>query len=285
MPPAFSIILLASLRARQASFLHGETLMGKITVIFQPESTRTEANSGDKLIDVASGAGIDISNLCGGQGVCGRCRVQVQRGRINLSNKVIGKLSRKEMTQGYTLACQAELAEDDVEVRIPPESRSDIQIQISDYIVSFDEPTSVHGPEYGPAPIIRPLCEKYYLELSPPTIDDSLSDLDRVYRALRKKIPEYPHIQAHFSCLWGLAALLRANKWEITATVHFHDTDCPMIREIEGGNTTSRNRGIAIDVGTTTIAAQLVDLRTGTILACRQAIIPRRGMEKMSYRE
>ena len=240
--------------------------MGKITVTFQPESTRTEANSGEKLIDVASHAGIDISNLCGGQGVCGRCRVQIKQGRLNLTSKVIGKLSRKEIEQGFTLACQAELAEDDVEVRIPPESRSDIQIQISDYIVSFDEPMNVHGPDYGPAPIVRPLCEKYYLELSPPTINDSLSDLDRVYRSLRKKIPEFPYFQAHFSCLWGLASLLRSNKWKITATVHFRDSDCPMIREIEGGNTTSRNMGVAIDVGTTTIAAQLVDLRTAEVL-------------------
>ena len=240
--------------------------MGKITVTFQPESTRTEANSGDKLIDVASYAGIDISNLCGGQGVCGRCRVQIKRGRLNLTGKVIGKLSRKEIQQGFTLACQAELAEDDVEVRIPPESRSDIQIQISDYIVAFDEPTHAPGPDYGPAPIVRPLCEKYYLELPPPTINDSLSDLDRIYRALRKKIPEFPYIQGHFSCLWGLAALLRSNKWKITATVHFRDADCLMIRDIEGGDTTSRNMGVAIDVGTTTIAAQLVDLRSGTIL-------------------
>ncbi|MGA7643852.1 MAG: 2Fe-2S iron-sulfur cluster-binding protein, partial [Syntrophobacteraceae bacterium] len=68
--------------------------MDRITVTFQPESTRTEANSGEKLIDVASHAGIDISNLCGGQGVCGRCRVQIKRGRVNLTSKVIGKLSR-----------------------------------------------------------------------------------------------------------------------------------------------------------------------------------------------
>ncbi len=243
--------------------------MGKITVTFQPESTSTEAHSGDKLIDVASYAGIDISNLCGGQGVCGRCRVQIKRGRVTLTKGVIGKLSRKEIEQGFTLACQAELLEDDIEVWIPPESRTDIQIQISDYIVAFDEPTPVHGPDYEPAPIIRPLCEKYYLELPPPTIDDSLSDLDRLCRALRKKTPEFPYINTHFSCLWGLAGLLRENKWKITATVHFRDADCPMIREIEGGNTTSKNMGVAIDVGTTTIVAQLIDLHTGAILGAQ----------------
>jgi len=242
--------------------------MDKITVTFQPESTRAEAHAGDKLIDVASNANIDISNLCGGLGVCGRCRVQIKRGRVNLNSKVIGKLGRKEIQQGFTLACQAELL-DDIEVWIPPESRTDVQIQISDYIVSFDQPTPAHGLDYEPAPIVRPLCEKYYLELPPPTLHDTLSDLDRVYRTLRTKIPEFPHIQAHFSCLWGLAALLRANKWKVTATVHFRDTDCPMIREIEGGNTTAKNMGVAIDVGTTTIVAQLVDLRTGAVLGAQ----------------
>ena len=120
--------------------------MGKITVTFQPESTRTEAQSGDTLLEVASYAGIDISNLCGGQGVCGRCRVKIKQGRVSLTGKVIGKLSHKEIEQGYTLACQAELSEDDVEVWIPPESRTDVQIQISDYIVSFAEPTHAIRP-------------------------------------------------------------------------------------------------------------------------------------------
>ncbi|SPF38575.1 Ferredoxin [Syntrophobacter sp. SbD1] len=243
--------------------------MGKIRVTFEPESTSVEALSGEKLIDVASRAGIDISNLCGGLGACGKCRVQIKRGRLNLTSKVIGKLSRKEIEQGFTLACQAELLEDDVEVWIPPESRTDVQIQISDYIVAFTEPTPAHGPEYEPAPIIRTLCEKFYLELPPPTLNDSLSDLDRVYRAIRKKMPEFPFVQAHFSCLWGLAGLVRANQWKITATVHFRDTDCPMIREIEGGNTTARSMGVAIDVGTTTIVAQLIDLRTGAILGAQ----------------
>ncbi len=243
-----------------------ETMMGKITVTFQPESTRTEAQSGDTLLEVASYAGIDISNLCGGQGVCGRCRVKIKQGRVSLTGKVIGKLSHKEIEQGYTLACQAELSEDDVEVWIPPESRTDVQIQISNYIVSFAEPTHAIGPDYEPPPIVRPLCQKYYLQLPGPTLGDNLSDLDRIYREIRKMIPQFPHIQAHFSCLWGLAAVLRRSKWEITATVHFRDFDCPMVREIEAGDTTSRNMGVAIDVGTTTIVAQLIDLHTGAIL-------------------
>ena len=132
-----------------------------------------------------------------------------------------------------------------------------------------DEPTPLPGQEYEPAPIIRPLSVKYYLELPAPSIDDCLSDLERVYRALRKKLPEFPYVHAHFSCLWGLAGLLRANDWKITATVSLGDADSPTIREIEGGDTTSANMGVAIDVGTTTIAAQLIDLRTGEVLGAQ----------------
>ncbi len=74
---------------------------------------------------------------------------------------------------------------------------------------------------------------------------------------------------AHFSCLWGLAGLLRANDWKITATVPSAMPTAPTIREIQGGDTTSANMGVAIDVGTTTIAAQLVDLHTGKVLGAQ----------------
>ncbi len=119
--------------------------MGRVTVTFQPEAIEAEAQSGEKLIDVAARAGIDVSNHCGGQGVCGRCRLRVKKGKLNITGKVIGKLTRKEIEQGYTLACQAEVLEEDLEVWIPPESRTDVQIQISDYVVVVDEPTPQAG--------------------------------------------------------------------------------------------------------------------------------------------
>ncbi|MCE5334574.1 MAG: ASKHA domain-containing protein [Desulfobacteraceae bacterium] len=245
--------------------------MSEVTVKFNPEATSAEAQSGAKLIEVASCSGIDISNLCGGQGVCGKCRVRIDKGRVKFSNRVIGKLSQKELEQGYTLACQSELQDSDVEVWIPPESRSDSLVQISDYVIASSEYIS-EARTFGiqSDPPIRPLCQKFYLQLPPPTLTDSLSDLDRIYREIRRNHPEIPSaIQAHFSCLWGLGDLLRRNKWRITVTVHFQDNESPQICAIEGGNTTKRNFGVAIDVGTTTIVVQLVDLRTGAILGAQ----------------
>ncbi len=241
--------------------------MGKIIVTFQPEGTRTEAEPGEKLMEIASYAEIDLSNLCGGQGICGKCRVRVTKGKVKISSKVIGQLSRKEMEQGYVLACQAEIQDEDIEVWVPPESRQDVeQIQIADYLVSYDAPTAVEkGPDIRASSFFRPLCQKFYLELPHPTITDSLSDLERVHRELRKKLEDTSFL-THYSCLWDLNHLVRRHNWKVTATVHFRNAECPQIRAIEGGNTANRNYGIAIDVGTTTIVAQLVHLRSGTVI-------------------
>jgi len=242
--------------------------MKKITVSFLPEGTRTEAGPGERLLDIASYAGIDLNNLCGGQGICAKCRVKINKGKVKLSSRIISRLSRKELEQGYVLACGAESRDEDIEVLIPSESRqTDDAIQVSDYLIAYDQPTVLQeGPDQPAAPYFRPLCRKFYLQLPPPTVTDNLSDLERIYRELRKKVPDANSIQAQFSCLQGLGKLVRKNNWKVTATINFRDYEFPVIFDIEGANTSARNYGIVIDVGTTTIVAQLVDLSTGGVL-------------------
>ncbi len=240
--------------------------MSKVKVTFQPGGVHAEADPGEKLIDIASDAGVEINNQCGGQGVCGKCRVKIKHGNAKLTGNAAGPLTAAELAQGFVLACKAEVQGSEIEVWVPPESRNNVdQIQISDYLVASGVPIDVDPAV--PAPFFRPLCQKLYLELPPPTLTDSLSDLDRIYRALRKIVPELPNLQAHNSCLWGLGNLLRKNDWKITATIHFRDSGCPNIREIEGGDTSEHNYGMAIDIGTTTIVAQLIDLHTGAVVA------------------
>ncbi|MEM5786609.1 MAG: 2Fe-2S iron-sulfur cluster-binding protein, partial [Syntrophobacteraceae bacterium] len=238
--------------------------MSKIIVTFTPEGTRTEASPGEKLINIASYADIDISNMCGGLGVCGKCRVKVNKGKVNLSSRVISMLSRKELEQGYVFACQAESQDEDLEIWIPSASRRELhQIQVADYLVAYDQPTQVEGtPDLPTIRCSCPLCRKYYLDLPYPTVHDSISDPDRVYREL-KKLPELTNIKARSSVLAGLGDLVRKSNWKVTATVHFGDSDCPCISYLEPGDTTSANFGVAIDVGTTTIVAQLMNLATG----------------------
>lgn len=242
--------------------------MSMIKVIFQPMGKTVQAQSGEKLLDIAVRAGLDIANFCGGQGVCLKCRVRILNGRVSFSSSYIALVTRKDFEAGFVLACKAEVLNEDVEVWIPPESRKEEEpILTVDHIIRYGEPAPLErGPEPASIPYFHPLCQKYHLDLPRPTLEDSLSDMDRIERELRKKAPDLS-LNVHFSALWGLATLLRQNDWKLTATIHLRDRECPHIRVFEGGNTSGKNFGVAIDVGTTTIAAQLIDLRTGEILA------------------
>lgn len=241
--------------------------MGSVKVTFQPENKTIEAQCGETLMDVASRGNIDINNLCGGQGVCGKCRVKILKGKVKFLSKQIGFLEKGEIESGYMLACQTEVRDEDIEVFIPINSRKEEErILTTDQLLNYGAPAPLEkGPDFVKIPYFSPLCQKLYLELSEPTLTDSVSDLDRIYREIRKRLPDF-QIQAHFSVLWGLASLLRKNDWKTTATLHLRDLNCPHIRNIEAGNTSAQNYGVAVDVGTTTIVAQLIDLRTGTVI-------------------
>jgi uncharacterized 2Fe-2S/4Fe-4S cluster protein (DUF4445 family) len=91
-------------------------------VTFLPEGKEIEVEGGTTLMEAAQSAGVHINNLCGGKGVCGRCRTKVANGRIRADKHSISLLSKEEILEGYVLACQTK-ADSDLEVLIPAESR------------------------------------------------------------------------------------------------------------------------------------------------------------------
>lgn len=243
-------------------------MSSSVRVTFQPENKTVLAEPGDNLLEVAGVAGIYINSLCGGQGVCGKCRLKVVKGSVEFSSKGVGFLDRKEVDAGYVIACQAKVQNEDVEVWIPPESRQEEeQILMVDHIIQYTQPEILEKESATPSiPYFNPLCGKIFLSLPEPTLQDNLSDLERIYRELHKKYPDVKW-EVDFSCLKNLARTLRGNKWQVTVLAHMVDPHCYHIRAVEPGNTSRRSFGVAIDVGTTTIVAQLVDLRTGQITA------------------
>ncbi|ROQ89794.1 ASKHA domain-containing protein [Desulfosoma caldarium] len=243
-------------------------MSSSVRVTFQPENKTVSAAPGDTLLDVAGNAGISINSLCGGQGVCGKCRLKVVKGSVDFSSKGVGFLDRKEVDAGYVLACQAKLLQDDVEVWIPPESRQEEeQILTVDHLVHYTAPEVLEEGGASPSiPYFNPLCAKIFLNLPEPSLKDNLSDLERIYRELHRKFPDVKW-EADFSCLKNLARLLRESRWEVTALAHMLDPHCYHLRALEPGDTSRRSFGVAIDVGTTTIVTQLVDLRTGQVTA------------------
>jgi uncharacterized 2Fe-2S/4Fe-4S cluster protein (DUF4445 family) len=236
-------------------------------VVFFPDEKKASIEKGTTLLEAAGLAGVHINNLCGGQGVCGKCRIKVRKGAVEGHSKYLSVLSTAELQEGYVLACQTPV-ENDLEVEVPPESRLEgEQILIEEGAVSYSEPAFIerHPQEEAKVPFYSPLTSKVYLELPPPTLEDNLSDLDRIYRELRRKW-DIPVLDVELDVLRGLGRLVRQSDWKVTVTLGRKPQGLRIL-QVEGGDTSKRNFGVAVDVGTTTVVVQLVNLTSGQVMA------------------
>jgi len=235
-------------------------------ITFLPDGKKVEVEPGLTLMEAAEKAEVYINSLCGGKGVCGKCKVQIKNDGIRADKHSIGFLSKEEIQKGFVLACQTKI-EEDMEVVIPPESRlEEEQIMMDETVVDYSQPEKILVPKVSadPMSLFDPIVQKIYLELKKPTLDDNIADIDRITRELRRKT-EYQYFDVSLSCLRGLAAKLRDNDWKVTITICKRGTICRIL-QIEAGNTTDRHYGVAVDVGTTTVVAQLVNLKTGAVM-------------------
>jgi len=191
--------------------------------------------------------------------------VQVLEGNAKADSTALGFLSGAEIKSGYVLACQTPV-HDNLTVLIPEKSRADGEkILMDGATISYGKPEKValvNGGEYPTA--TAPLAQKIFLKLPEPTLTDNVSDIDRITRELSRRY-HYDHFEISLSCLQKLAEKLRDHQWQVTVTVARHNGS-GRILQIEGGDTTDKNYGLAVDVGTTTVVVQLVNLKTGEIV-------------------
>ena len=226
--------------------------MKKYRVVFLPHNVSMDVEEGTRIAEAAHGTDVFINNLCGGEGVCGQCRVQITKGRVEAEETAKNLLSEEELNRGFVLACQTEI-HDHLEILIPPESRiEEAQIMTGETEVVTNKPDE------------EPLARKIYLELPPPTLEDNIADIQRISRALRKKMG-WHSFQISLNGLQHLSDNLRDHDWKVTATV-VRDTNGYRILKIDPNDTTSQNYGLAIDVGTTTVVAELVDIASGKVI-------------------
>lgn len=259
---------------------YGEGTMNKYKVTFLPDRKEVEVDEGVTLFKAAEKAGVYLNSLCGGEGVCGKCRVQITKGNSKADEHSMPFFSREEIQNGYVLACQTRV-HDNMEVVIPPESRlEEEQILTEAHLkeqetwrgtcpITYSEPDwlSLRKRDHDPASLFEPLVTKVYLELPEPTVDDNIPDTGRIVRGLRQKL-ECASYEIPLSCLQDLSMKLRRQGWKITATVARHD-NMSRILQIEGGNSADRNYGVALDVGTTTVVTQLVCLNSGQVMGVK----------------
>jgi len=226
--------------------------MKTYTVHFLPADISVEVEEVTTIAEAAQRVDVFINNLCGGEGVCGRCRVQVTKGRAEAEDHAKGFFSPDEITKGYVLACQTPV-HDDLEIVIPPESR------MEDSKIMIGGATEETGKTE-----LKPIVKKIYLELPPPTSEDNVPDIERISRELRKQFGWHA-FDIGLDCLQNLSDKLRQNGWKITVTLA-RKGDGYRILKIDPLDTSQANYGVAVDVGTTTVVVQLVDLNTGRLI-------------------
>ncbi|MDI6856469.1 MAG: ASKHA domain-containing protein [Candidatus Thermoplasmatota archaeon] len=215
----------------------------KYTALLQPWNKKVEVAEGENVLKLLTAQKLYIDSVCGGIGKCGKCKVQV-KGKYRTEKTEL--LTKEELAEGYCLACQTQI-EGHVEIFIPPSSR-------------LGEPQILTKSEIIKVEKIAPVVDKYWLKLPLPTLTDNISDLERLQRALK-----YQDVSIDLNVLRKFGRILRESNWDVTVTLTELDGKHE-ITNIEAGNTISRKYGLAIDIGTTTVVATLVDLNEGNII-------------------
>jgi uncharacterized 2Fe-2S/4Fe-4S cluster protein (DUF4445 family) len=232
---------------------------GQLQVTFQPSGRHVYLMPGSKVLEGAARAGLTINTPCGGGGTCGKCRVQFLSGAAEPCSSDRGIFSAAELAAGWRLACQTAFHAPAV-VHVPESSLFGSQHQIVSASASSGEDE------------VDPSVRKVYVELPQPSLHDSAPDLFRVEREIGALKVDLPLLRA-------LPRRVRDASFKGTAVL----TDHHLI-DFEPGDTTAACYGAAFDIGTTTIAGALMDLRTGSELAVESCMNPQvaRGDDVLS---
>jgi uncharacterized 2Fe-2S/4Fe-4S cluster protein (DUF4445 family) len=235
-------------------------------VKFLPYDIEVEAEEKDTLIRAAMAAGVHINASCGGSGVCGKCRVMIEQGMVE--GGISEHLSEEDREKGYRLACLSEVVSDIV-VRIPVESQTDtarLNVQASGRRMAKAVYSDVN--ELRQDGMFIPPVEKIYLEMSPAAVGDNQADVTRIINHLRQNHDEH-RLTMNLGLIRKIPDLIREGDFKVTATIvrPVRKDGKNEIVNIEPFDTTDRNFGIAVDIGTTTVYGQLLDLHTGEVLA------------------
>jgi uncharacterized 2Fe-2S/4Fe-4S cluster protein (DUF4445 family) len=237
----------------------------KKTIKFLPDNVKIEVEEGEYLLNAAASSGVYIHAYCGGDGVCGKCKVKIEDGQVFDDPAT---LKNDEYEQGFRLACKSRIKSDLV-VRIPDEIKADGN-------VLKRKPKTTRSISARSLDVligkwdINPPVEKRYIEIAPPCMEDNTPDLQRLLREIKKgcydcKEPTFDHPQL----LKDLASTLRDSDWKVTVILlrgkKVEEPD--RIIAVEPGDTSDKLYGLAVDIGTTTVCGVLLDLNSGKIIA------------------
>lgn len=251
-------------------------------VVFTPSGKRGHFPKGTPVLTAARQLGVDLDSVCGGRGICSKCQVTpsygefpkhgvtVAEGALSEWNAVEQRYDDKRgLAKGRRLGCQAQI-EGDIVIDVPAESQVHKQVvrkAASDRVIAMD-----------------PATKLYFVEVAEPDMHEPSGDLERLNAALKSQWG-IDTLTADLRVMRKLQPTLRKGKWQITAAVfQDHNSKSGRIVEIWPGLHEDGIFGLAIDLGSTTIAAHLTDLHSGAVVASSGLMNPqiRFGEDLMS---
>lgn len=230
-----------------------QTKNKKCVVRFEPSGLRTEVPTGTVLLEAANKAGIYLSSICGGDGYCGKCKVTINEG--NFQTKPTSLLTPDEARDNVVLACQSSVLSDMV-VTVPRVHT----LETSQILMDSDAQRLSGLAGEVDAGIFKfdPLLRKLYLEMTPPSVQDHTADHERLYLAIRERV-DAPTLRTGLHILQKLSRLLASCDYKVTTTIGRRG-ETTEVTEVESGDHSDRNFAVAVDIGTTTVVAHIVDL-------------------------
>ena len=231
-----------------------------VRIVFTPSGRRGTFPHGTRLLEAARSIGVDVDSVCGGRGLCGRCRIICMDGdfakhainsratHLSAVNEIEERYSerRQKLANNHRLSCQA-VIQGDLVIDVPPESQMHRQIVRKDA-----EHRDIK---------LDPATRLYHVEVQPAELPEASGDLQRLCDALAREW-NLVDLVCDPVILPGLQAALRSGEWRVTVAVHKQST----IFAVWPGFKPSAH-GVAIDIGSTTIAAHLVNLTAGNVIA------------------
>ena len=272
-------------RGRQLPSLLKYDMTKKYTVILQPSGRRGQVDEGTSVRAAARELGVEIESICAENATCGKCMVLVEEGRFEKYNidsrrehlSPVGAEERAYLMRrpkllkdkGWEigqvrLSCQCKVL-GDVLINVPEESRGNKQI--------------VRKSARERAIEIKPSIRKYYVSLTPPNLERPIADWERLAKGLEtsmglvrrgeENLPRWFDLTIDYQCLRTLSATMREAKWNVTVSV-WQDKE---VVEVQPGYVED-SYGAAVDIGSTTVALYLCNLRTGELLAAESDMNP-----------
>src|SRR3990170_1774499 len=257
----------------------------KHTVILQPSGRRGKVDEGTSIRVAARELGVEIESICAENATCGKCMVLIEEGRFEKYNvdskrEHLSPVGSEEQayfarrpnllkTKGWEigqvrLSCQCKVI-GDVLINVPEESRGNKQI--------------VRKSARERAIEIKPSIRKYYVSLTAPNLERPIADWERLAKGLEtsmglvrrgeENLPRWSDFTVDYTCLRGLSSTLREAKWNVTVSV-WQDRE---VVQVQAGYHED-SYGAAVDIGSTTVALYLCNLRTGEMLAAESEMNP-----------